>query len=297
MSSPEVLVRPMRPDDVAAAERLTAEGYHDLDLRTHQRGRPEPVLRPAARGAAWTARTAHLLGTDPGGCWVAEVDDELVGVAVSFTRELMWILASYAVRPGSQGLGIGLQLMAAALHHGRGCLRGMVAASADPRAVRRYRLAGFELHPQMVLWGSVPREALPVVERVREGSLGDVDLMDSLDRRTRGAAHGPDHALLASQFRLLVADRPSGSGYAYVDGDGAPVLVAATTRRTATDLVWSALAATDPDVPVEIAHVTAANQWAIDVGMACRMELHQRGYLALRHLRPPAPYLHHGSLL
>ncbi|MEO5851516.1 MAG: GNAT family N-acetyltransferase [Nocardioides sp.] len=297
MSSPEVLVRPMRPDDVAAAERLTAEGYHDLDLRTHQRGRPEPVLRPAARGAAWTARTAHLLGTDPGGCWVAEVDDELVGVAVSFTRELMWILASYAVRPGSQGLGIGLQLMAAALHHGRGCLRGMVAASADPRAVRRYRLAGFELHPQMVLWGTVPREALPVVERVREGSLGDVDLMDSVDRRTRGAAHGPDHALLASQFRLLVADRPSGSGYVYVDGDGAPVLVAATTRRTATDLVWSALAATDPDVPVEIDHVTAANQWAIDVGMACRMELRQRGYLALRHLRPPAPYLHHGSLL
>jgi len=294
---PDVRIRPMRPDDVVAAERLTAEGYHELDRRTFQRSGPEPELRPPGRGAAWVARTSHLLGTDADGCWVAEADGDLVGVAVSFTRELMWILASYAVRPGLQGQGIGTQLMAAALHYGRGCLRGMLAASADPKAVRRYRLAGFALHPQMLLWGTVPREAIPVVERVRDGSLGDFDLMDSIDRRTRGAAHGPDHALLAGQLHLLVADRPSGSGYAYVDPSGAPVLVAATTRRTASELAWAALAASDPDVPVEIAHVTAANQWAIDIGMACRMDLHQRGYLALRHLAPPAPYLHHGSLL
>ena len=53
----------------------------------------------------------------------------------------------------------------------------------------------------------------------------------------------------------------------------------------------------DPEVPVEIGHVTAANQWAIDVGMAARLERHQRGSLALRTLAPPAPYLHHGSFL
>ena len=61
----------------------------------------------------------------------------------------MWILATYAVRPGLQGQGIGKALLAAALHHGRGCLRGMLSASADPKAVRRYRAAGFSLHPQM----------------------------------------------------------------------------------------------------------------------------------------------------
>ena len=43
------------------------------------------------------------------------------------------------------------------MHHGRGCLRGMFAASADPGAVRRYRLAGFDLHPQMMLTGVVDR--------------------------------------------------------------------------------------------------------------------------------------------
>ncbi len=296
-STHNVRIRPMRADDVLETERLTAVGYHELDQRTYQRSWPDPVLRPPERGTAWAARTAHLLATDPEGCWVAEAGDELVGVAVSCTRELMWILASFAVRPGFQGQGIGTQLMAAALHHGRGCLRGMLAASADPKALRRYRLAGFSLHPQMLLWGHVPREVIPIVERVRDGSPGDFDLMDSIDRRTRGAAHGPDHTALAREFHLLVTDRSTGSGYAYANALGAPVLVAATNRRTAVDLAWSALAASSPDRPVEIAHVTAANQWAIDIGMTARMELHQRGYLALRHLQPPAPYIHHGSFL
>jgi GNAT superfamily N-acetyltransferase len=292
-----VTIRAMQPGDVPVVERLSAEGFHELDVRTYQRDWPEPSLRSPERARSWEARTRHFLDTDPGGCWVAEGADGIVGFATSVNRELMWILSSYAVRPGLQGRGIGLQLLAAALHHGRGCLRGMLAASSDPRAVRRYRLAGFTLHPQMLMWGSVPRASIPVVERVRDGSPADVDLMDSIDRHTRGAAHGSDHELLCREFRLLVADRSTGSGYVYADDAGAPVLLAATNRRTATDLAWAALAGSDPDRPVDIAHVTAENQWLLDVGLAARMEVHQRGYLALRHMDPPQPYLHHGSFL
>ena len=240
-------------------------------------------------------RTHHYLGTDPGGCWVAEVDAEMVGFATSFNRELMWILASYAVRPGLQGQGIGKALLAAALHHGRGCLRGMLSASADSRAVRRYRAAGFALHPQMHLTGVLDRSAIPVVEKVRDGSAADFELMDSIDRRIRGAAHGPDHSWLLSASRLVVSDTSTGSGYAYHAADGTPVLLAATNRRTATRLLWECLAASG-DVAF-VPHVTAANEWAIDVGLAARLDLVQDGYLALRNMRPPAPYLHHGSLL
>ena len=46
-----------------------------------------------------------------------------------------------------------------------------------------------------------------------------------------------------------------------------------------------------------VAHVTAANQWALDVGLAARLELHQEGYLGLRGMKPPAPYVHNGALL
>ena len=293
----DVLIRPMTLADVEAAELLTRESYLEVDQRTAPRSWPEPEPRSARRATSWVARTKHLVGTDPGGCWVAETSSGLVGMAVSYNRELMWLLASYAVRPGRQGTGIGAQLLAAALHHGRGSLRAMLAASADPGAVRRYRLAGFDLHPQMLLAGHVDRSAIPMVDAVRDGSPGDVDLMDSIDRGTRGAAHGPDHAVLLGQFHVLVTDRSTGSGYVYVDDTGSPVLLAATNRRTATQLAWAALAMSSPDVAVEVGHVTAANQWAIDVGMAARLSLHTRGYLALRHLKPPAPYLHHGSFL
>ena len=46
---------------------------------------------------------------------------------------------------------------------------------------------------------------------------------------------------------------------------------------------------------IEVHHVTAANEWALDVGLAARLDVHQSGYLALRDMKPPTPYLHHGS--
>jgi GNAT superfamily N-acetyltransferase len=287
-------IRPMRPEDVAAAERLSAEGFHELDSRMFRRSWPEPVLRPAARGAGWTARTLHFLETDPGGCWVAEDETGLVGMVTSFNREKLWCLATYAVRPGLQGRGIGRALLLAALHHGRGSLRGMLSSSSDPKAVRRYREAGISLHPQMFLTGTVDRSAIPVVDKVREGSAGDFELMDSVDRRTRGAAHGPDHELMLGLWRLVVSDSSTGSGYAYVDGTGV-ALLAATNRRTAARLLWAALA--DSDGEATVPHVTAANEWAIDVGLAARLELHTEGYLGLRGMAPPTPYLHNGALL
>ncbi len=196
----------MTTDDVAPAERVTAIGFHELDTRMFRRAWPDPQLRPPARSAHWIRRTQHLLGTDPGGCWVAERDEELLGVVVSFVREKMWLLASYAVVPGAQGLGLGRALLAPALDHGRGSLRAMLNASNDPKAVRRYHEAGFRLYPQMFLRGTPDRSTIPVVEKVREGSAGDVDLMDSIDRQTRGAAHGVDHEILLEQYRLVVSD-------------------------------------------------------------------------------------------
>ncbi len=290
-----MVIRPMRPEDVPAAERLSAEGFHELSSRMSRRSWPEPQLRPPARAASWITRTRHLVGTDPGGCWVAEDEAGMLGVVTSFNREKLWCLATYAVRPRLQGRGVGKPLLAAALHHGRGSLRGMLSSSSDPKAARRYRLAGFSLHPQMFLSGTVDRTALPVVAKVREGGAGDIDLMDSVDRQTRGAGHGPDHEVMLDAWRLLVSDTTTGSGYAYVDEQGNVALLAATNRRTATRLLWAALA--DAEGEVGIHHVTAANEWAVDVGLAARLELHQEGYLGLRNMAPPTPYLHNGALL
>ena len=289
----EVRIRPMLADDVPAAERLTAHGFHELDTRMFRRSWPDPEPRPPERAANWVARTRHLVEGDPGGSWVAMEDDRMVGVVVSYNREKLWLLASYAVLPGRQGQGLGKALLAPALDHGKGSLRGMLSASGDPKALRRYHQAGFTFHPQMFLRGTPDRSAIPALAgKVREGGPGDRDLLDSIDRQTRGAAHGRDHDVLRSTLRLVVSDTTTGSGYAYLDQGVA--LLAATNRRTASRLLWEALASSDD---VLVPHITAANSWAIDVGMAARLELHQEGYLALRHLEPPAPYLHHGALL
>ncbi|CAI9419604.1 hypothetical protein HIDPHFAB_03776 [Nocardioides sp. T2.26MG-1] len=285
----------MTPDDVPAAERVSDEGFFELDSRMRRTHEPAAERRTDPHRAVWLERTRHLVRTDPGGCWVAEDGTGVIGMATSFRRETLWCLATYAVLPGRQGQGIGKPLLAAALQHGRACTRGMLSASADPKAARVYHQAGFELHPQMSMSGTVDRSAIPVVEKVRDGSASDIDLMDSLDRATRGAGHGPDHELMLRTWRLLVSDTTTGSGYAYLNERGMPALLAASNRRTATRLLWAALA--EGPERTTLGHLTPANRWALDVGFASRLELQQEGYLGLRGMKPPAPYVHSGALL
>jgi GNAT superfamily N-acetyltransferase len=285
----------MTLEDVPEAERISDEGFFELDTRMRRLSGPEPSRRTDAHREVWIRRTSHFVRTDPGGCWVAEDETGIVGIATSYRREVLWCLATYAVLPGRQGQGIGKPLLAAAMNHGRACTRRMLSASSDPKAARVYHQAGFELHPQMYFTGTVDRSAIPVVDKVREGTAADVELMDSLDRAARGAGHGPDHELMLSTWRLLVSDTTTGSGYAYLDERGRVALLAASNRRTATRLLWTALAE-GPDVAT-IGHVTAANPWVLDVGFAARLELHTEGYLGLHGMKPPAPYVHNGALL
>jgi GNAT superfamily N-acetyltransferase len=295
MSPMNPVIRPMRPEDVPAAERLSDESFYELDSRAARAEGPPPARRSERHRGVWIERTRHFVESDAGGCWVAEDDGGIVGIATSFRRETLWCLATYAVLPGRQGQGIGKPLLAAAMAHGRSSTRAMLSASSDARAVRIYRQAGFDLHPQMYLRGTVDRSAIPVVEKVRDGAAADVDLMDSLDRAARGAGHGVDHELMLRTWRLLVTDSSTGAGYAYLDERGRLGLLAASNRRTAARLLWAVLAEGPEEATVP--HVTAANQWVLDVGFAARLELHQEGYLGLRGMKPPAPYVHNGALL
>lgn len=273
-------IRPMRGDDVIAAERLTGKALapSSRDGRT-----PEQRRR-------WIARLRYLLEVDSGGCWVADDDGSVVGVAAAARRDLLWVLSTYAVDPDHQSRGAGRALLEAAVGYGAGCLRGMVCGTCDPRAARRYRLAGFTLYPTMRLTGVVDREALPIVDGVREGTDGDLLLVDSVDRQVRGATHRPDHLILRTDGPLLVCDLLTGSGYAYLDRNGV-ALLAATRRAVAQRLLWAALARTTPGTEVVVRGLTSEQEWALDVGLAAGLQLDQDSYLALRHMRPPAPYI------
>jgi ribosomal protein S18 acetylase RimI-like enzyme len=275
-------IRPMRADDIDAAEQLTARAF----------AAPGPGAadgRTPAQRRRWTARLRHLHQRDPAGCWVAD-DGTVRGMAASCRRDLLWVLSIYAVDPGYQGRGAGEALLDAAIGYGAGCLRGMICSTADPRAVRRYRLAGFTLHPTMKLTGTVDRSALPIVDGVREGSDADLELVDSVDRQIRGATHGPDHPVLRSYGPLLICDLLTGRGYAYLDGPRVGLL-AATSRAVAQRLLWAALARTEPGTEVVVRSLTTEQEWAIDVGLAAGLQLEHDAYLALRHMRPVTPYI------
>ncbi|GAA1886159.1 GNAT family N-acetyltransferase [Streptantibioticus ferralitis] len=282
-----MLLRPVRDtaDDADAVQAVTAASFGGSRVLAGVGWPPEQVAR--LRG-----RARYLARTDPGGCWLAE--DPVggpVGVALSLKREFLWGLSLLAVVPAAQGKGVGAALLARAMGYGRGCLRGLVCGTRHPIAARVYRRAGFTLHPAMCLKGVVDPARLDAPDgAVHEGTPRHRDLMDSVDRRTRGGAHGPDHEELLGGCRLFVADDLAGSGYCYLDG-GKVELLAATSRRLATRLLTAALLAVPEGGAARVPHLTADQQWALDVGLAAGLELSNSGYLCLRGMRPPAPYV------
>lgn len=194
---------------------------------------------------------------------------------------------------------MGRLLLERAAEHGRACLRGMITVSGDPAAARRYRKAGFSLHPTMRLTGPVDRAGLLDAGSipVHPGNATHRELLDSIDRRLRGAAHGPDHQLMLAHYdELLVADTVFGSGYCYRLG-GSVKLLAATSKRLAVRLLREALARVPEDTEATVGFLTAEQEWAVDVGLELGLSLTNRGYLALRGMRPPVPYLPGGAFL
>ncbi|WP_367125701.1 GNAT family N-acetyltransferase [Streptomyces phytohabitans] len=247
---------------------------------------------PPADRLRETAR--HLVRTDPlGGGWLAQTaDGRPVGVAQSAKREGTWTLALLAVVPEARGGGVGTALLGRAAEYGRGCLRGVLCCPQQPAAVRVCRRAGLALHPAMRLRGGVDKARLAAPDgAVVRGGAAQRDLLDSVDRGLRGGAHRADHDLLLRHHTLLVTDDLAGSGYCYLGADGTVELLAATSRRLATRLLTAALLAVPDGTPAHVPYLTADQQWALDVGLAAGLDAVAAGFVGLRGMRPPAPYV------
>ncbi|MEV4555862.1 GNAT family N-acetyltransferase [Kitasatospora sp. NPDC049285] len=284
------------PADAEAVERISRAAFGDLAGRPADAPVTEADRRRTVRGIA---KARHLARTDPEGCWVAEQDGEPVGAALALRREGLWALSLLVVAPSAQGKGVGRLLLERSMEYGRGCLRGMLCASPSPAAARRYRLAGFTLHPAMTLTGPVDRAGLldPGDIPVHAGNATHRHLLDSVDRRVRGAAHGPDHGfMLAHHEELLIADTLAGTGYCYRDG-GTVRLLAATSKRLAVRLLREALARVPEGTEAAVDNLTAEQEWAVDVGLELGLTLRTRGYVAVKGMRPPAPYIPDGGYL
>src|SRR3954469_367700 len=215
----DVEIRPMRAADVDAAD---AAAWAALRVHVPQEFVPADLEERRRRGVQ---RQRWLLESDPGGAWVADAGGEIAGVALGLLREGIWGLSLLAVEPGRQSQGLGRRLLDAALAYADGARGAIILSSTDPRAMRRYALAGFDLRPCVTAAGVVNRSLLPGGLRSRPGDPdADRELCAGASRAVRGAAHDRDvDASIDAGAGLLVHDD---GGFALVR-DGSPVLIAA----------------------------------------------------------------------
>jgi GNAT superfamily N-acetyltransferase len=274
----------MSEADVTECEPLWFEAFDQMRARfgLPRFGRTDDGAERERR------RFLHFRTTDAGGSFVAEEDGAVVGLAQALLREDLWVLSGLAVTPSAQGKGVARALMAAALGHGDRSRPGIIVASRDPQAVRRYLAAGFRLHPAVTAWGPVGRAGLAAAPDVRSGDLSDVEACAAVSRTVRGAAYGvTDLALfLGEGDRVHVI---KGRGFALAR-DGRCVPLVATDEDAARQLLTAVLAEAPPGADAEVNWLTAEQQWAVQVATAAGMELHPVGPVMLRAIDRPFPY-------
>ena len=275
-----------------------------LDVRTHRAGRPEPGPPGRRTGrSTGAAALAHMVAARPG---------RLLGRRGRHRPPRCRDVSLRAgPRPGCsptlrraagrcRGAASAGSCWTPRWRYGRGCLRGDARGSSeDPLAVRRYRLAGFTLHPSMLLCGRRPAGGAPGRGAGPRGLAGDIDLMNSVDRQVRGSAHGVDHELLPACYRLVVADRSTGSGYAYVApvGRALPAGGDQPAHRHRPALGGRSPRPT-PERTVDGRQRHGRQRVGRRRGDGVPDgALDTSGYLALRGMKPPAPYLPSGYFL
>lgn len=264
-----VQIRPLEATDLPACAGVSAAAFGvDLSL-------------PGAR-ERWLARVGHLLRTDPGGCYVAERDGRVVGVAQAMVREGLWVLSLLAVDPRGQNGGAGRLLMERALAYGEERVGGLIVSSNDPRALRLYARSGFALRPTFQADGELDRRWLPTsAARVREGGEADAEELTELARKVRGAPYTSELRYLMSVGAKLLVAGDAGFALAY-PGQGVWGLTA-RDEETAAALLWSALERSAADgYPTRVRWFDANQQWAIDVVLRAGLSLEAYGALCVR---------------
>jgi ribosomal protein S18 acetylase RimI-like enzyme len=244
-------------------------------------------------------RTRHFLGTDPGGSWVAEEGETVVGMSQSFVREDYWMLSQLGTVPGRQGRGVGKELLSLALSHGDPASPGTIQCSSDPKAMALYTGFGFTLHPVVTAWGAIRPGAVvrpPDVERYEADEVGSrqLDIITAIDRAVRGSARTVDIVAMLAQpgNRLLLhADQ----GYAVVK-DERIVTLGAFQEESAALVLRTMLAEAPAGETIEVNWLTSAQQWAVREVVAAGIELRPYGPVMVRGMDgPPSPYIPSGG--
>jgi GNAT superfamily N-acetyltransferase len=281
-------IRPLAADDATAAAAIMEAAFAQLSRRHGE----EPRELSVERRQGMVRRIGRFAETDGPGCWVAEADGTVVGLACSIRREHLWGLSLLFVHPDQQSARLGTRLVERTRPYAEGADVEVIMASDDPRAIRRYASYGLALHPAMGIKGEVDRRRLPGGLDVRAGAVADLDLVEDVDRRLRGVPRTADVSrLLDDDVELVIVDGPR-RGFAVHSRQGITML-GADDEATARTLLWACLAEIEGEV--EQWGLTASQGWAFDVALAAALKIAPAGPMFLRGLPAvPGPYLPSG---
>jgi GNAT superfamily N-acetyltransferase len=281
----DVDIRPMREEDAHDADRVCKDVLYPS----------APGVDEPARAARQHARITHLVGTDPGGCWVAEHEGRVEGVALSLVREGVWGFSLFGVAEALQGRGVGRELFARCLEYGAGARGHLILSSPNPAAMATYARSGLSIRPCVAAAGIPDLSRAPEIDGVEDAGEDGIPVADAIGREVRGAGHRRDLPVaIAHGARLLVfRDR----AFALVR-DGAVVLLGARDEEAAQRVLWGALVDAGPGATVSVDFLTAGQDWAVAVCVDARLPLSPDGPMfAGGALGPMVPYVPSGSYL
>ena len=201
----------MALDDVGAAMAV----IEAADTARAEAGQ-HPPRTPPSDAQLEASRVAHarFVQRDGPGAWVAVSDGQVVGVAESVRRGSFWGLSMLFVHPEFQSRGVGGRLLEAAVGYAAGATQRMIQSSSDPRAMRRYFLAGLAMHPTAEMGGQPDRRAIPRSLPGRNGDERDLEMVAEVESqlgrtRTEDVAFG----LSDERHRIDVVESDPGRGW------------------------------------------------------------------------------------
>ena len=280
-----VVIRAMRHEDIAATE----------DVAWSVLGHTRTGLDREQMAARARVRFQRYLDLDAGGAWVAVDGGEIVGTSIAILREGIWGLALYAVAESHQARGIGRRLLDAALRYADGARGALIMSSEDPKAMRRYSLAGFDLRPCVAAAGALRTDLPPAPDGVEAPDRASaIAHAEPISRAVRGASHGGDLGLvLDAGARMLTLP----GGYV-IHEDGVVRILAALDDDTASKLLQAAFVQAPRGATVQVDLVTAGQDWAVRTCLHAGLALSPGGAVFTRgDVGPMRPYLPTGAFL
>ncbi len=196
------------------------------------------------------------------------------------------------VHPDFQSRGAGARLIEAALSYAAGASVRMIQSSPDPKAMRRYFMAGLAMHPTAEMGGHPDRRAIPSSLPGRDGDAGDLDLVAEVEAQLgRSRTEDVAFALSDGRCRMDVVDSGPGRGWVLWHPDRLSML-GASDEQTASVLLWRFLAGSEGDLRID--GLTSAQQWAFGVLHQARLSAQIRGSLFVDGMAVPVPWIPSG---